>query len=221
MAHWLRRTVLVIIGVVVAALSGATSAAAGGPTSVLLSAPSIPKVTAAGYEDKTYEQLVQLIQTTDAVGKHEPPGSGHDSGSLIRATWLIHDMSIWRLDLIYPDAPGGLWIATTLAGGDGAMPEQPLWHRSQDPAQLLNVLRDLGLLGGDRGSGGPTNPSWNAEPPPAAQPTEQPVRTVMAEPDTLTGWRWSIPGFLLGAVIAIVAVRLWPRPRDWQLTDAE
>jgi hypothetical protein len=30
-----------------------------------------------------------------------------------------------------------------------------------------------------------------------------------------------IPGFLLGAVLAVVAVRLLPKRRDWQLIDAE
>jgi uncharacterized membrane-anchored protein YhcB (DUF1043 family) len=44
---------------------------------------------------------------------------------------------------------------------------------------------------------------------------------VKAQPGALTGWRWAIPGFVLGALIAVVAVRLMPRRRPWELVDVE
>jgi hypothetical protein len=221
MARWFRRTVLAIVAVLVVALSGVMPAAAGGPTSVLLSAPSVPRVVATGYEDKAYNDLTELIRSTDAGGKADTSHQ-HESGEFIRATWLIHDMSVWRLDVIYPQAENGPWIATTVMDENGKLPEMPVWHRSADPAKMLKLLDALGLLGGKHGESGPTNLSWNdgtqtttapAEQPVVQQPVvQQPVETVKAQPGTLTGWRWAIPGFVLGAIIAVVAVRLLRAP---------
>jgi hypothetical protein len=222
MAHWFRRTVLAIVAVLVVALSGVMPAAAGGPTSVLLSAPGIPRVVAVGYEDKAYIDLQQLIQSTDASGKQATPGNGDEGGSVIRATWLVHDVSVWRLDLIYLDGKGGPWIATTTSDQNGRMSDSPVWHRSADPTKLFSVLKDLRLLGGARASGGPTGLSPNDGTQPATAPVvQQPVETVKAQPGSLTGWRWAIPGFVLGALIAVVAVRLMPRHRPWELVDVE
>jgi hypothetical protein len=226
MAHWFRRTVLAIVAVLVVASSGVMPAAAGGPTSVLLSAPSVPRVVAAGYEDKAYNDLTELIQSTDTAGKVDTSHQ-HESGEFIRATWLIHDMSVWRLDVIYPQAANGPWIATTTMDESGKPSGTPVWHRSADPAKMLKLLDALGLLGGKHGVSGPTNLSWNdgtqTTTAPAEQPVEQsaPASSVKAQPDALTGWRWAIPGFVLGALIAVVAVRFMPRRRPWELVDVE
>jgi hypothetical protein len=222
MTHWFRRTVLAMVAVLVVALSGVMPAAAGGPTSVLLSAPDVPRVVAAGYEDKAYIDLLQLVQSTDAAGKQATPGNGHDSGPVIRATWLIHDVSVWRVDAIYPEGDGGPWIATTISDGDGRISDSAVWHRSADPTKLLTVLKDLRLLGGALASGGPTGLSPNDGAQPATPPfVEQQTQTVKADPGTLTGWRWAIPGFVLGALIAVVAVRLLPRRRPWELVHVD
>jgi hypothetical protein len=203
--------------VLAVAASGVIPAEAGGPTSVLLSAPSVPKVVAAGYEDATYAKLQELT----ATDSNDKPGSGHDheSGSFVRATWLIHDMMVWRLDIIYPDAPGGVWIATTQDTGSGQLSEQPVWHRATDSVQLTKLLDVLGLIGNDDnffGGGGPTSLPQGvpaAETPAAA--------TVKAEQGALSGWRWTIPGFALGAVAAWLTTRLLPKRRPWELIDAE
>ncbi|MDX6241560.1 MAG: hypothetical protein QOG10_6384 [Kribbellaceae bacterium] len=222
MAYLFRRTVLAIVAVLVVALSGVMPAAAGGPTSVMLSAPGVPRVVAAGYLDKAYNDLQQLVQSTDAAGKRETPGNGHESGPVIRAIWLIHDVMVWRLDLIYPEADGGPWIATTTLDQDDKMSDSPIWHRSAEPTKLFTVLDDLRLLGGPRASGGPTGLSPSDGYPPFAEPVgQQPVETVKADPGMLTGWRWAIPGFALGALIAVVAVRLLPRRRPWELVDVD
>jgi hypothetical protein len=227
MARWFRRTVLAIVAVLVVALSGVVPAVAGGPTSVLLSAPSVPRVLATGYEDKVYNDLTELIQSTDRATAGNA-GTSHESGEFVRATWLIHDMSVWRLDVIYPQAEGGPWIATTVMDENGKLPETPVWHRSADPAKLLKLLDTLGLLGGKLGASGPTNLSWDSGTRTTAAPVEQPpveqlapASSVKAAPGALTGWRWAIPGFILGALIAVLAVRLLPRQRPWQLVDVE
>jgi hypothetical protein len=109
----------------------------------------------------------------------------------------------------------------------GKPSETPVWHRSADPVKMLKLLDALGLLGGKHGGSGPTNLSWNdgtqATTAPVEQPVEQsaPASSVTAQPGALTGWRWAIPGFVLGALIAVVAVRLMPRRRPWELVDVE
>ncbi|MET9272438.1 hypothetical protein [Kribbella sp. NPDC003557] len=206
------RRILVLV-VLLFAL-GATPAHAGGPTSVLLSAP--PSVVAVGYEDQQYSDLQQLIQTTT---QHDVGSEAHSVGRFVRATWLIHDMSVWRIDVIYPDAPGGPWIATEEFMG-GTKPAKPTWHRPADPVRLLQVLGSLELLEGES-IGGPTlDDGYTAE-----QATPEPAQTQPAQaeaagssPTFFTGWRWIIPGVLLGAAVAVVAARLFPK-RRWELID--
>ncbi|GAA1567339.1 hypothetical protein GCM10009789_20960 [Kribbella sancticallisti] len=226
MAHWPRRTAMLLAAVLGTAALGISPAEAGGPTSVLLSAP--PKVVAAGYEDKAYEELQQLVDTS--VVKPEASAEHRGVGKFIRATWLIHDMSVWRLDLIYPDAPGGPWIATTMdTNGSGRMPETPVWHRATDGVRLLKLLDSLGLLArSGENYGGPTelpqaggHVAETPETAAAAPVDDPPATTLKADQPALSGWRWSIPGALLGAVLTFVAVRLVPRRRPWELIDQE
>lgn len=196
----------------------AAPAHAGGPTSVLLSAP--PSVAAFGYDDPEYDQLQTL--TEPAAG--ETRGQ-HSIGRFVRATWLIHDMSVWRIDIIYPDAPGGPWILSenTLRG---AGPITPTWHQVANPAKLKQLLSDLKLLDGEF-YGGPTlGDGYSLEQPmptPVAEPqqqppTQQPRTQVWTTTSVFTGWRWIIPGVLVGAGAALLAVRLFPR-RRWELID--
>jgi hypothetical protein len=221
MRHWVRRTVLLIVlGV---AGVGALPAHAGGPTSVLLSSPDNGKVVATGYEDKNYSELQALL---DMEPKGSDDGVEHSSGTFIRATWLIHDMTPWRLDIIYPDAPGGPWIATTRSDlSTGELPDKPVWHRAADDVKLVKLLVDLGLLHGkghNDAVGGPTLlPAAPQTPAEVAAVDDTPTTTVLkTEQKPLLGWRWSIPGFLAGAAAAYLLIRLLPR-RNWQLIDEE
>jgi hypothetical protein len=212
-----RRTLALFVALLAVAALGAAPAQAGGPTSVLLSSP--PKLVAVGYEDQRYDDLLRLTASTGSRG---PVGDDrHDVGTFVRATWLIHDMSVWRLDIIYPDAPGGPWIARKESVDGTTMPEQPTWHTAADRVALLKLLGSLQLLSGERNGepsyGGPTSFGREAEAAPAAEPPAQ----AAASTSVFTGWRWTIPGFLVGAVLAVIAIRLLPRRRDWQLVDAE
>ncbi|NIK60155.1 hypothetical protein [Kribbella shirazensis] len=208
-----RRTLALAALLVLTALSTAP-ASAGGPTSVVLSAP--PNVTAFGYDDPRYDALRALTEPND-----REPGGDHRSGRFVRATWLIHDMSVWRIDIIYPDAPGGPWILTELTMGE-VRSTSPTWHRATDPTKLVRLLSDLNLLSGEF-QGGPAigdgyaapeaTPETAAEPEPAPAPAAQVQST-----SVFTGWRWSIPGVLFGAALAVVAFRLFPK-RRWELID--
>ncbi|WP_410787330.1 hypothetical protein [Kribbella sp. C-35] len=205
------RRILVLVVLILA--FGATPAEAGGPTSVLLSAP--PRVVAVGYNDPRYDELVELTELTP--GK---PSGEHLSGRFVRATWMIHDMSVWRIDIIYPDAPGGPWIATEELMSD-TKPAKPTWHRATDPVKLLKLLNELKLLNGEFYGGPSLNDGYTVqEPTPKPAPAPDPPAEAQASTTTnaFTGWRWIIPGVLLGAAAAVVAVRLFPK-RRWELID--
>jgi hypothetical protein len=220
-----RRTLALLATLLAVAALGATPAHAGGPTSVILSAP--PHVVAVGYEDPVYGELQRV---TENGGSTSAGSAGdveeHASGHFVRATWLIHDMSVWRIDIIYPDAPGGPWIATTESLTTGRVPETPTWHLATDGAALVKLLDALKLLHGQSFDGGPTTLDYLPAPasePSAVQPSaaaQPPATAQAASPGTFTGWRWTIPGFLVGAAAAVLAVRLLPK-RRWDLIDAE
>jgi hypothetical protein len=105
------------------------------------------------------------------------------------------------------------------------MPEKPSWHTATDPAALVKLLDTLKLL---NGQGGPTTLDSTAgasapgatEPTPTPEPAAAPTQAQLESTGFFTGWRWTIPGFLLGAVAAVLAVRLLPK-RRWELVDTE
>ena len=208
-----RRTFALLVALFAVAALGTTPAHAGGPTSVLLSAP--PHVVAVGYEDEAYGELQRLIDNPGTRSAGDP--EEHMSGNFVRATWLIHDMSVWRIDIIYPDAPGGPWILSenTLDGSG-----KPVWHRSTNPVQLVQLLSGLKLLSGEF-QGGPTLvDDFTLESPPPQTVQPEPVQPAQATASTsaFAGWRWIIPGVLLGAAAAMLYLRLFPK-RRWELLD--
>lgn len=206
-----RRALTLLATLLVVAASTTTPAAAGGPTSVLLSAP--PHVVAFGYDDPQYTKLRTLTQVVEG---REPGNQSHESGPSVRATWLIHDTNVWRVDTIYPDAPGGPWIATS-ESRDGSLDfDKPVWHTGTDSLALVKLLSEAKLLpgvrNGEQAPGSTTTPDQSAfVPTPEAQAIESSV---------FTGWRWLLPGVLLGAVLAWAASRLL-RQRRWDLIDAD
>ena len=210
----------ILMLVVVLFAIGVTPAHAGGPTSVLLSAP--PSVVAFGYNDPRYDELAKLTESTGPnLGS---PSGEHLSGRFVRATWLIHDMSVWRIDIIYPDAPGGPWIATE-DSMSGTKPVTPSWHRATDSVKLVKLLSQLHLLTGEFYGGPSLTDGYTVEQPtpestPEPAPTPAPAVQAQASTTTnaFTGWRWIIPGVLLGAAAAVAAVRLFPK-RRWELLD--
>ncbi len=217
-----RRALALFATLLVVAALTTTPATAGGPTSVLLSAP--PHLVAFGYDDPQYAELQKL---TSVEGTREDPGTEqHEVGAFVRATWLIHDMSVYRLDVIYPDAPGGPWIATTEVSPESGAVTRPTWHRATDPVALVKLLSSLkllpGLRNGEQARGGPTSlaQSQTATQPDAEPAAATPSAAEIASPGFFTGWRWLLPGALLGALLTWVVTRFL-RQRRWDLIEPD
>jgi len=161
---------IVVAAALLAPVMAAAPAAGGGPTSVLLSAPGIGRTGSLYTTDADYRTLAEALGAEEAFGasgpaQDEPRSQSperHAAGNGVTATWLMHDVMVWRVDRVYVDAAGGPWIATQMVvGGTVDAYRAPItWHRSARPAELVALLTSMGLLGGTSGAGPgqPTTP---------------------------------------------------------------
>jgi hypothetical protein len=146
-----RTTGLVALIALLAAVSwlaAAQSASAGGPTSVLLASPQTGRVAALYHTDNAYDRLADAVGAFESqTGSTEKPAAVPDDPSgEIRLTWLVHDMSIWRIDRVHTTEQDGMWVQTVVSTDGGNVLEQPgTWHRPADPKALAAALRDAGL----------------------------------------------------------------------------
>ena len=63
----------------------------------------------------------------------------------MKLTWLVHDVTVWRLDRVVLTRNDGIWIETALT-----LPEDNhtgRWHRAHDDQALTALLSAAGLLG--------------------------------------------------------------------------
>jgi len=195
----MRRILAVVVLALVSAVGLPAAASAGGPTSVIVTQPG-QSAGALYYDDAAYDALLGLLPRGETHGKPLPPGS---SGTDYTLTWLVHDVEPWRWDRVRVDGDGAVWVATTTTAG--ATPGwQPL-----GPPQGEALARLLAGVLGD--SPAPTVVSVPAEV--AAAPAAPDVAPSEASPAwfSLAGWRWAVPGALLGIAVGAIAAR---RGRD-------
>ncbi|MFD7808695.1 hypothetical protein ACFV4H_19665 [Streptomyces cellulosae] len=173
-------------------------ATAGGPTSVLIVSATTGKTASLYYADKRYTELERLLGPMHQATRTEPPRLATASGQQINVTWMIHDVTPWRVDQIaLPDGSQDAWIHTSTRitdGGDGA------WHPAKQPARLRALLAQLGVTA--TGASAPAaqpapREDLHMAPAPAAAPTTD---------DGSDGalWWWAVPGLAAGAVLALV-----------------
>jgi hypothetical protein len=201
-----RRAVYTVLIAVLVSLGAAGPAAAGGPTSVLLVAPGTGSTASLYTTDSDYQTLAEVL---GALGPGPGPGRisdrDHATGSVVTATWLIHDVSVWRVDRIYLDTTSGPWVATQAdVGGSGDIWSSPVvWHQVPDGLVLADLLGRLGLVDGD------TAPEVVADAAPTV-PAAAPSRPARADPagtPVPAGPWWGLGGLALGVVLTLVALR--------------
>ena len=147
-----RKTCLAALIALLAAVSwfaAAQSASAGGPTSVLLANPQTGRVAALYHTDKAYDRLADAVgaYASENGSTNRPGAVTEDFTGEIRLTWLIHDMSIWRIDRVHATAEDGMWVQTVVRTDGGNVLDQPgSWHRPVDAKALATALQDAGLL---------------------------------------------------------------------------
>ena len=191
----MRRILAVAVLALAAAVGLPAASQAGGPTSVLITQPG-QSAGALYYDDAAYDALLGLLPAEETRGESLAPGGGVD----YNLTWLMHDVMPWRFDRVHVTTDGAAWVSTTFsAEHSGEWVEVP--RSAQLTALLTQVLDD---------SAAPEVVSIPADTSAAAAPATAP-----AEPEpawfSLTGWRWVVPGVLLGLLVGAVAAR---RHRD-------
>ena len=223
-----RRRIIALLVIVLAAgawsASAVAPAQAGGPTSVLMTNPATGRAHALYYSDRAYERLASAVGGFGAEsGSAERPQSVVDDfGSEIRLTWLIHDMSVWRIDRVRITPQDGTWVETLVQVADGDIFSRPAnWHRAADLKLLMGSLKAAGLLAGSaRVTADPTSMVPPATAPTVAQAVPTVAQTAPA-PVVVTG-RSAVPvpamiagagvaGLIVGAVAALALAR--PRTR--------
>ena len=185
-------------------LTGAQSASAGGPTSVLLASPGNGRVAALYHTDAGYKRLVAALEAYEVnTGSTIRPSSiPNDFANEIRLTWLIHDMTIWRIDRVHITDKDGAWIETVVRTDGGNLLEQPgKWHRAIDPNALTAVLGKAGLLADGAA------PASAPEPMTTASSTAQSPATTPAPSSTWLAVATGIGGLLVGVAGSIVMLR--------------
>jgi len=211
--------------VVLAGMFWPATALAGGPTSALLVSPGTGQTAALYTSDPEYEQLMVLLdQPATSTTPEDADQAPSVSADYVTVTWLIHDVTVWRIDRIFlAGSTGEPWIVTQTENGDPAATAVPLgsgmfpgeqgndsamWHRSADPAALIALLGKLGLLS----AGENTEVSDSSAAPMAAAADVDPPAPTAAP------W-WAIAGLLIGAVLMALVLRYLPAVRRRLLDD--
>lgn len=196
---------------------GASSASAGGPTSVLVVSPQSAETASLYYSDKEYGELERLLGQPGTGTRDKPPEAALPAARQINLTWMVHDVSPWRLDRVFPLADSDdVWIHTAANLTETVNGH---WHRAQHPDRLRALLKKLGVMGETSAEGGvsglypaPWETGDTATDP--ADTTTVTVQTGTPATDDDTEWWWALPGAAAGAVLALV-LRPYVRRMPW------
>ncbi|MET9833143.1 hypothetical protein ABZ078_28455 [Streptomyces sp. NPDC006385] len=179
---------------------------------MLLVSPESRKTASLYCSDKEYSELAKLLGTPGTGTRDKPPEAGLTAARQINVTWMLHDVTPWRLDRVYPVDDGeAVWIHTA-ANLDRTT--NGTWHRADHPSELRALLKKLDLMG-MAPAGGSTAifpPAWetsgtdegaeNAADAAETATEAGPARS--SGSDASTGWWWALPGAAAGAVLALV-----------------
>ncbi|MFI5570815.1 hypothetical protein ACIA6T_26440 [Streptomyces sp. NPDC051740] len=194
----------------------ASPVSAGGPTSVLVVSPESGETASVYYSDKQYGELERLLGPVGKGTRERPPEAVSASPRLINVTWMVHDVTPWRVDRVFmADAGQDAWIHTAARFNESP---DGLWHRAEDPTDLYKILYSLDVMGERSGTGsapGIYPAPWETEQAEPGKDQAAAASGTRAAPTTDDGtdWWWAIPGAVAGAVLALVLrpyVTRWP-----------
>ena len=173
--------VATLLGALVTLGLTAVPAAAGGPTSVLVVNYDGSRAGAALTGSAAYDDLVRALDAmAEPVGETRP--RAEFMSHQIRLTWLIHDVTPWRVDAL-SIAGDDVWVSTAMShDGSDIFSTPAVWHRPKDGPLLIATLTRLGVIGDAPREAAPTAGG--------AAPAAQPARSVATPQPGTTGFPW-------------------------------
>jgi hypothetical protein len=220
------RAALTVIALTVLTWLVAGPAQAGGSTSVLLVVPGSGQTASLYYTDADYTTLARLVGAfgdTAAPGRVDRSGASHEFGAAVNVTWLIHDVTVWRVDRIYLGADHGPWIATqTDVSGSGNIWDSPVvWHTASGGPRLASLVNKLGVrpsslaTGTPAVGGGGLAPTSAPSTAPAVAPKQGANKPANSSVPGWSGLLWGFGGLALGVAVTLIAMRgassSWPK----------
>lgn len=192
------RRALATLGLAAAAAIGVPApAVAGGPTSVYITSPGDGRATGIYHTSPDYAELERLTSGTPV---EDPPAMGAASKTY-NLTWMIHDVSPWRIDYLVLDAPGGPFVGTTMLLDEADRGRDPRWYRVTEGKALAELL-DRAFAGAAKA---PAQSSIGLAPADAT-PDVRFVEVVEEAPwFSLDGWHWLVPGAAVGLLVGLAA----------------
>jgi hypothetical protein len=174
-------------------------ASAGGPTSVILVSPGRQATASLYATDEAYSRLDRLLGSNPVADPAAPDVTGGPGSDAINVTWLVHDVSVWRVDRIFTDAPDGPWVATTMLNfekPESVFDQAAVVHRPVDGKELIALLSALRLLGESSASAfaGAKAPAVNTSASTVTAPEPQAAQL---------DWLWLLIGAGAGVILVI------------------
>ena len=182
------RRLIALVAALAAALLVLTAppASAGGPTSVLIVNYEGSRAAGALTGSAAYDNLSRALDAMNPPqGEATSPGAFMDAQ--IRLTWMIHDVTPWRIDALALDGDE-VWVTTTMSpNGGGTAEPTATRHRPKDAALLIDTLASLGVIdsatpGALQGSAGAATPGASEPGQVAAEPTQSAVAGELTQP---------------------------------------
>jgi hypothetical protein len=212
------RLAFVVLLVGIGSLLSTGTASAGGPTSALLVSPGEEYATGLYHSDPEYGLLGELLGEPPTGGTATEAGTGaaETAANYVTITWLIHDVTVWRIDRVFLPAEGEPLIVTQEVLDSAGNAATARHHRSPDPAALISLLQKLGLI--ESGSSSPVAEFV----PAAADSAGTPGQQTIVEPSsaaTAVGW-WLLGGLGVGIAACALTIRYVPAVRDRVLARA-
>ncbi len=217
------RLSLVVLLLGIGSLLSTGTASAGGPTSALLVSPNAEYATGLYYSDPEYGLLQELLAEPPTGAASTASDASQTASDYVTVTWLLHDVTVWRIDRVFLPAKGEPSIVTqemwdSAGNAAGMYPGQDgnasaRHHRSPDPAALISLLQKLGLVDSDSSSAVAEFVPAAADSAPAAGETAG-EHTILEPAGTATaaGW-WLLGGLVVGIAVCALTVRYVPPVR--------
>lgn len=131
------------------------------------------------------DRMLQELLAEPATGATSAvAGAPETASDYITVTWLIHDVTVWRIDRVFLPSKGEPFIVTQEVW-DSSNAATARHHRSPDPAALTSLLEKLGLTA-------------------AEQPDVE-----LDTPATAAGW-WLLGGLVVGIAACVLTIRYVP-----------